>query len=278
MNCQRGVLLLALALSSLFGPRVEGQRIAGAETVIVHSGGLELRGLLWRPAGGGPFPAVLFNHGSGPTREMHQPSVLGPAFVRHGYAFLFLYRRGSGLSAAQGKNSVEQMRKALAERGQAARNQLQLQLLDTELNDVRAGLAFLRARPEVDRSRVAAAGHSFGGSLTLMLLERDAGLRGAVIFGGAAGSWDASPPLQSRLRAAVDRATAPVFFIYAANDYSTAPGTTLSAEMEKVGKPHRLEIYPAVGHSAAEGHDLVYRALSTWERDVFAFLDEHMHR
>jgi hypothetical protein len=37
-----------------------------------------------------------------------------------------------------------------------------------------------------------------------------------------------------------------------------------------------LKIYPPVGHGPAEGHDFVYRAVPTWERDVFTFLDEHM--
>jgi hypothetical protein len=82
--------------------------------------------------------------------------------------------------------------------------------------------------------------------------------------------------LQSRLLSAVERTSVPVFFIYAANDYSTAPGTTLAAAMEKRRKPHLLKIYPPVGHGPAEGHDFVYRAVPTWERDVFTFLDEHM--
>jgi hypothetical protein len=34
------------------------------DTVVVRSGSLSLRGVLWTPAGKGPFPAVLFNHGS----------------------------------------------------------------------------------------------------------------------------------------------------------------------------------------------------------------------
>jgi hypothetical protein len=34
------------------------------ETVQVRSGTLTLTADLWRPAGRGPFPGVLFNHGS----------------------------------------------------------------------------------------------------------------------------------------------------------------------------------------------------------------------
>jgi uncharacterized protein len=128
----------------------------------------------------GPFPAVLFNHGSGPSSDSSKPAALGPVFARHGYVFLYLYRRGAGLSADQGTDSETLMNSARADKGEAGRNEVQLQLLDIELNDVLAGVMFLRARPEVDGRRIAAAGHSFGGQLTLLLAERGAGIRAAV--------------------------------------------------------------------------------------------------
>ena len=78
--------------------------------MVVRSGAITLRGLLWRPNGRGHFPAVLLNHGSGRTREdlerlgpyERKADVLGPLFVRHGYVFLYLFRRGVGLSVGQG--------------------------------------------------------------------------------------------------------------------------------------------------------------------------------
>jgi predicted acyl esterase len=81
-----------------------------SEIVVVPSGALRLKALLWLPENGGPFPAVLFNHGSGSSDAMHTgPFViteaaerLGPIFVKHGYALLYLFRRGQGLSADQG--------------------------------------------------------------------------------------------------------------------------------------------------------------------------------
>ena len=41
------------------------------EIVVVPSGALQLKALLWLPENGGPFPAVLFNHGSGSSDAMH---------------------------------------------------------------------------------------------------------------------------------------------------------------------------------------------------------------
>jgi hypothetical protein len=66
------------------------------------------------------------------------------------------------------------------------------------------------------------------------------------------------------------------FFIYAENDYSTGAGKALGAEMERIGKPHRVKIYPPVGHSVNDGHDFVHRAVPAWEPDVFPFLDQYV--
>jgi dienelactone hydrolase len=231
---------------------------------------------------------VLFNHGSWPTearsgrpaREIFaQAATLGPVFARHGYVFLFLFRRGAGLSAGQGTHVGDLLDKELAAHGQEARNQLQMRLLETdELSDALAGLTFLRALPEVDSRHVAVAGHSFGGSLTLLLAERDGALAAAVDFAGATISWDASPSLRARLLTAVGATTVPIFFIHAANDYSVAPGKALAAEMARLDKPHRIEIYPAFGTTASDGHNIVDLSVATWERDVFAFLDEYLRR
>ena len=272
----RRVFMAAIVLGSMLSVRADGQALGAPETVVVQSGALTLRGLLWRPSGPGPFPAVLFNHGSGSLPDLKNPGTLGPAFARHGYAFLYLFRRGTGLSVDQGTNSGALMARALAQDGRDSRNELQLQLQEIELGDVVAGLAFLRGRTDVDARRVAVAGHSFGGQLTLLLTERDTSVRAAVVFGAAAASWESSPKLRARLLAAVGGTDAPVFFIHAANDFSVAPGTALAAEMKRLGKPQRVKIYPSVGQTPAEGHDFVHLSLSTWEPDVFTFLDERM--
>jgi carboxymethylenebutenolidase len=246
------------------------------DTVVVRSGNLSLRGVLWTPAGKGPFPAVLFNHGSyahGDTLTSQDLGALGPVFARHGYVFLFLCRRGIGLSKDQGPADGDLMADALAARGQDGRNEIQLQLLEgEELNEAIAGLAFLRALPQVDPRRIAVAGHSFGGSLSLFLAARDTTLRAAVIFSGSARSWGPSPKLRAALLAAAHH-TPPTYFIHAANDYSTDPGKVLAAEMQKLGRRHRLTIYPAFGRTSREGHNFLFRDPRMWEADVFAFLD-----
>ena len=275
-------LVLTLTLATAFG-----QTSSGPETVVIHSGSATLHAMLWRPQGRGPFPGILLNHGSGRTPEElkrlgpyeQNAEILGPLFARHGYVFLYLFRRGVGLSTDQGANAVDLMNSESASHGQEARNVLQLKLLENrEMDDALSALKFLRALPYVDARNVAAIGHSFGGSLTILLAEREPNLRAVVIFSGAGYSFDRSPELRTRLLAAVDHIAAPIFFIHAENDISLSSGKVLDARREQTGKPHRLKIYPPIGHTVDDGHDFLHLGVNIWEPDVFAFLDENMQK
>ena len=259
----------------------------GPETVVIHNGPVALHALVFRPQGPGPFPAILLNHGSGRTAEELKrlgpyegnAERLGPLFVRHGYVFLYLFRRGVGPSTDQGANAVDLMNRESAKSGQEARNALQLGLLEgREMTDALAALKFLRALPEVSAHNVGVIGHSFGGSLTLLMAEREPDLRAIVVFSAAGYSFDRSPELRRRLVAALPRIEAPVFFIHAENDYSLSSGKALDLRLEQLGKPHRLKLYPPIGRTVDDGHDFLHLGISTWEPDVLAFLDEHMRK
>jgi len=255
------------------------------ETVVVPSGKLRLKAFLWKPSGPGPFPAVLFCHGSGGADAEHTAGLpitkaaekLAPLFLKHGYAFLYVFRRGQGLSANQGPFMQEILRQEEAAKGKEARQHLQFMLATTDhLDDVLAALAFLKGAPAIDARRIAIVGHSFGGQLTLLAAERDNTIRAAVTFAAAADSWEHSPELRERLRGAADKATVPIMLIQAANDYSTAPSQELANELERLHRAHLLKIYPAVGQTADDGHNFLYLAIPQWEHDVFGFLDEHV--
>jgi carboxymethylenebutenolidase len=274
------ILALTGALFIVTGSARAQQR--APDTVTVRSGALALRGLLWRPAGSGPFAAVLFNHGSSSSADPvsnEEPAVLGPLFAQHGYAFLFLFRQGTGLSKGQGTADGDLMGRAFATGGVEKRNRVQLELLEgEELDEARAGFAFLRMRRDVDPGRIALVGHSFGGALSLLLAARDTAVRAAVVFGAAAASWEQSPALRARLVDAVSRIAAPVLFVHAANDYSVAPGESLATAMQRHGKLSGLKIYPGFGRDVRDGHNLVFRSVPTWESDVFSFLEAHVRR
>jgi len=281
------VLVLALVVLMLTAVTALGQTSSGPETVLIHSGSATLHAMLWRPQGRGPFPGILLIHGSGRTREElkrlgpyeRNAEKLSPVFARHGYAFLYLFRRGVGLSSDQGDNAVDLMNSESAAHGQGARNALQLKLLENrEMDDTLSALKFLQALPYVDPKDVAAVGHSFGGSLTVLLAEREPTLRAVVVFSGTGYSFDRSPELRTRLLAAVGHIGVPMFFIHAENDYSLSAGKVLDARREQMGKPHRLTIYPPIGHTVDEGHDFLHLGVSIWEPEVFAFLDENMRK
>lgn len=257
------------------------------QIVAIRARDATLRAHLWRPPGKGPFPVVLINHGSGRTREQlqqlgpfeQQSETLGPVFARHGYLCLFLFRRGVGPSTDQGESAIDAMNRELAAHGQAGRDSIQLQLLEhRELDDAAAALAFLRALPDADARRIALVGHSFGGSLTLLLAEREPAIRALVLFSAAGYSWDRSPELRARLLASLSRVQAPVFFIHAANDYSLTPGKVMDERLAQLKKPHRLEIYPPIGRTPDDGHAFPLIGVPIWESDVFAFLKEHMQQ
>ena len=164
-------------------------------------------------------------------------------------------------------------------KAEEARKRLQFVLLTTDhLDDVTAGLSFLKSLPGVDSRRIAVVGHSFGGQLTLLAAERDSTLRAVVIFSAAANSWGSSSEVRERMLAAVRKTTVPIMLLHAENDYSTAPGKAMANELARLGKPHVLKIYPPVGTTADDGHNFVYTAVAEWEADVFGFLDQYVRR
>ena len=276
-----------LAFASLLTGIAFGQtpRSIAAQPVEIPSGSLRLKGSLWKPTGKGPFAAVLFNHGSGGPDAAHTAGMpiteaaerLAPLFVNHGYAFLYLFRRGHGPSADQGPFIQDVLQREEAPRGKEARQHLQVVLVTTDhLQDVLAALSFLKTVPGIDPHRVAVAGHSFGGQLTLLAAERDKTVRAAITFGAAAASWDRSTELRERLLSAVRNAAAPIMLIQAENDYSTVPSRALGEELKRLDKPYLVKIYPAVGQNPDDGHNLLYKAIP--EDDVFKFLNRHVTR
>jgi dienelactone hydrolase len=279
-SMRRLFIAIAFILASGVAPAQDRPQV-----VAIRARDATLQAHLWRPVGKGPFPAVLINHGSGRTREQlqqlgpyeQQSETLGPVFARHGYLCLFLFRRGVGPSTDQGESAVDAMNRELAAHGQAGRDSIQLQLLEhRELDDAAAALAYLRALPDVDARRIALIGYSFGGSLTLLLAEREPAIRALVLFSTAGYSWDRSSRLRARLLTSLSRVQAPVFFIHAANDYSLNPGKVMDERLAQLKKPHRLEIYPPIGRTPDDGHAFPLTGVRIWESDVFAFLSRYM--
>jgi len=258
------VSLLALFL------RVTVLLAAQPEEVTFPSGKLVLHGFLYRPEGSGPFPAVLYNHGS--ERNPGWKPELGRVFSSRGYVFFVPHRRSHGSSP---NDSFVDSLYARGAGGIVA-------LHEIHLEDQLSALSYLKQLPYVDNNRIAVAGCSYGGIQTVLALEANAeqklGLRAAIDFAGGAMSWS-SFSLRARMIAAVRKATIPVLFIQAENDYDLGPSRTLAGELEQLGKPHKLLIFPPYGHTHEEGHGgFCGQATNVWGPAVTSFLNASMQR
>jgi len=266
--------LVVVLLTALVQSPAHAQESPRPPEVSFPSGKLLLRGFVYKPAGDGPFPAVLWNHGS--ERLPGWLPQLGPLFVSKGYVLFIPHRRGQGLSSGAGEYIMDALAKAQEQSGPAARSRQLVELMQVHLEDQEAALAYLKSLPYVDAKRVAVAGCSFGGIQTLLAAAEDLGLRAAVDFAGGAESWRGSPDLRDRMTRAARGARVPVFFIQAKNDYDTSPSEQLAKEMEKAGKPHQIHIFPRSGKTTQEAHEFCIRGGEVWGGEAFDFLASAM--
>jgi dienelactone hydrolase len=241
------------------------------ELVSFPSGEQTLHGFLYRPAGTGPFPAVLWNHGS--EKLPGQQPDLARFYTSHGYVFFIPHRHGHGRSPGEYIGDLQaQIHARVTDVQQANREIVQLQ--DRYNEDVVAAVTWLKERPEVDRNRIAMSGVSYGGIQTLLAAEKGLGVRAFVPFAPGAMSW-ANTALRERLLQAVRHARSPLFLIQARNDYSVGPSELLGPEIEGKGNPYRAKIYPPFGTTPQEGHGgfaCKSEGIALWGPDVLEFL------
>src|SRR6266849_2905396 len=241
--------------------------ILSKERVTFKSDNLTLVGFLFKPDGAGPFPALIWNHGSEESPGTgRQFDAVAAIVVPAGYVVFAPMRRGHGDS--EGQYVMDQLRRA-----QAGRNSLLVRLMEGEqLDDQLAGQSYLRRLPYVDPNRLVVAGCSFGGIQTLLAAERGAGYRAAVAISPGALSWNGNPLLRDRLIAAVRKTEIHVFMIQPPKDASLEPSRVLGAELQRRGKQHVVKLYPAEMPEDQQGHCFGgARGMHVWAQDVLAF-------
>ena len=146
-----------------------------AEEVAVRTpAGHTLAGTLTRPAGAGRVPAVVTITGSGTQdRDEYIPFAGGVRIFRQvadtlgrrGIAVLRLDDRGAGGSGGDINGTSADF-----------------------ADDIRAAVAYLRARPDIDPARIALVGHSEGGMIAPMVAANDPHLAAIVLMAGPASS------------------------------------------------------------------------------------------
>jgi carboxymethylenebutenolidase len=245
------------------------------ETVTYQSGKFTLKGTIYKPKGAGPFPAVLWNHGSeknpGPQPE------LAAFYNSHGFVLFTPVRRGHG--DMPGDYIVDVNNRLLAENKD---NELEawkkmVPLHEVYNADVQAAFAWLKAQPYVDKNRIIITGVSYGGIQTLVSAEKISGVRGFISFAPAAMSWKMTP-LRERMLQAINHSKAPIFLLQAANDYNTGPVEVLGVAVRNKGPLYKAKLYPAFG--GPDQHQKGHGAFATWNLgteiwgpDVLSFID-----
>ena len=149
---------------------------------------VKLATITYKPAGGGPFPTLIFHHGS--TGRGTDPSifarpyeakVLAEWFTARGWAVVLPSRRGRGGSEGTYDEGFALNRA----QGYACEQTLSLAGADRALGDIDAITPAILAQPFVDRSKVAVGGQSRGGILAIAWSGRQPGVpRAAINFVG----------------------------------------------------------------------------------------------
>jgi dienelactone hydrolase len=184
---------------------------------------VSLEVIVLKPMGPGPFPTVMFNHGS--TGRGDNPALFSRTwtsdtisrfFNERGWLVAFPQRRGRGASDGRYDEGFEQDRS-----GYSCRPSLSLAGLERALQDLDPVVAYLKARPDVDATRMLIGGQSRGGILAIAYAgARPQQFKGAINF---VGGWmsDRCPDPEAINTVTFKRAAdfpGPTLWLYGEND------------------------------------------------------------
>lgn len=175
----RLVVLPARDAPRLVSSTVEDRGDHVVERLALRIRGTAVRGILCRPPGEGPFPAVLYCHAHGARYEIGadelldgRPSLIspyGPALARAGYVTLAIDMPTFGKRREPGESALA---KALLWHGRT--------LMGEMLGDQLAAFDHLRGRDDVDAARIAALGLSMGATHAYFLAALEPALAGVA--------------------------------------------------------------------------------------------------
>ncbi len=161
--------------------------------VIIDGDSIRLQMRIYKPEGEGPFPTLIFNHGStgySTDPERFKESVDAPAvaefFVQRGWAVVMPARRGRA-----GSDGLYDEGLSLNRAGYSCDSSLSLAGADRALRDIDAAVKAILEMPFVDAKRVVVGGVSRGGVLSVAYSGmHPRQVRGVINF---VGGWLGTP-------------------------------------------------------------------------------------
>ncbi len=147
---------VAAAISFLIGGCMAGYNVSEPSLI---SDGLKVKNLLYLPSGiepGRRYPAVVINHGGSDGVEF-QTRGWARELAREGFVVILPQFRGQGGSEGR------------------------FEFSGGEVDDSLAAYNFLKGLDYVDADRIGMVGYSLGGLVTLNALEREPGIKAAVL-------------------------------------------------------------------------------------------------
>jgi dienelactone hydrolase len=229
---------------------------------------------IFRPAGAGPFPVAVFNHGRGFDRDYPsriRGSRLVYYFLRRGIAVLVPTRVGYGGLGL--KPDPEIGLRSCSEEG------IELQIASVAAHNL-AALAYAKTLPWADTSRVIVSGASVGGYTSIAAAAR--GIPGAIAVMNFAGGAGGNPKKTPGKPCGPDRITkvfakagetlrAPTLWVYAENDlfWGAALPRMWHDAFKRAGG---VGPFVNAGVVEGEGHNVVFNGFHVWRRSADAFL------
>lgn len=162
----------ALLLAGLLAAAPVAAQEQGLASVAIDGTTVKLSTVTYKPMGDGPFPTLIFHHGSGLFERPYDPKAVAQWFVARGWAVIAPSRRGRG-----GSQGVD-------EEGTTCSESAALEGADRALRDIEAVTPALIAQTFVDRSRIAVGGQSRGGILSVAWSGQHPEVRAVVNFVG----------------------------------------------------------------------------------------------
>lgn len=243
------------------------------QTINFSSQGKNLTGYFYVPAGTGPFPCIVDNHGSQLPKgsaDLSHPQTAA-FFQALGYAYLFPHRAGYGES-----EGIPLYEEVSAQRGTSSHDDQLSERLERENQDVIAALDWLQDKDSIDSTRIAVMGSSLGGIHALLALSRDKRWKCGLDFSGGASQWRDHTKIRNILQQAAADLTKPVFLIQPENDFNTAPTKELAKILSLHDIPHRATIFPAWGVAGGEAHRFCANGQQIWGPEAKDFLEEFL--